>query len=74
MPLTVPNLSVLNLTPTSTEVVSPESVVDGVWLPHSEHEHETLTVVPLDALPRLALSSTARTLIVVEGLPWTCQV
>jgi hypothetical protein len=37
--------------------------------PTASNEHETLIVVPLDAFPRLPLSSTARTLIVVDGLP-----
>ena len=71
MPLTWPNESDLNLTPTSMPELSPASGVDGVTLvPHSEHGQSTLTVVPAPGAAMLPLSSVARTLIVVEGEPW----
>src|SRR4051794_24423012 len=61
--------------PSSTGVGSPESPSVGVMLsPHSEHEHMTVTFVPADGVCRLAESSTARTLIVEVGLPWTVQL
>jgi hypothetical protein len=71
MPLTVPKTSDLNLTPTSTELASPESAEAGVVPDHSEHEQPTLTVVPVPGVPTLPLSSVARTLMVAVGLPCT---
>src|SRR5919109_3056028 len=75
MPLIVPYVSVLNLTPTSTGVGSVESGAIGETLvPHSEQGHVTLTETPALGVCRLPLSSTARHLIVVDGLPWAIQV
>src|SRR4051794_34086728 len=70
MPLTVPKTSDLNLTPTSTELASPESADAGVVPDHSEHGQPTLTVVPLPGVPTFALSSVARALMFAVGLPW----
>jgi hypothetical protein len=63
-------VSVLNLTPTSIDAGSPESVVVGVTLvPQIEHGQFTLTVTPGPGFSRLPLSSTAQDSIVVAGLP-----
>src|SRR5919204_1459469 len=73
----VPNFSEVNLTPTSTGVGSSESrSALGTFqlAPHSEHGHVTVTGVPAPGVSRLPLSSTARTLIVVVGLPWAIQL
>ena len=71
----VPAISVVNLTPSVTAWASPESAVVGVIaLPHSEQGQDTLTEVPAVGVSRLALSSTARDLIVVEGLPLATHV
>ncbi len=68
----VPNVSVLNFTPTSTGDVSPASGVAGVIvLPHSEQGQVTVTGTPAPATCVFPLSSVARTLIVVLGAPWT---
>ena len=75
--MTAPKLSALNLTPTSPAVGSPESAsAVGTWVlvPHSEHGQLTLTVTPAPGVCRLPLSSTARTLTTVEGLPWAVHV
>src|ERR671930_1574400 len=75
MPEIEPKLSALNFTPTSTGEASPASGVPGVTLvPHSEHGQVTLTVTPGPGVCRLPLSSTARHLIVVDGLPWATHV
>ena len=71
MPLTWPNASDLNLTPTSMPELSPASAVAGVTLvPHNEQGQSTLTVVPAPGVAMLPLSSVARTLIAVVGEPW----
>src|SRR5664279_514618 len=71
----VPKVSVVNLTPTSTLLPSPESIPPGVALvPHTEHGQVTVTVVPVEGVSRLPLSSTARVLIVLDGLPCAIQL
>jgi hypothetical protein len=73
MPVIAPKLSALNFTPTSPDVGSPESASAlGTWVlvPQSEHGQFTVTVVPAPGVWRLPLSSTARTLTTVDGLPW----
>ena len=58
MPLTVPNVSDLNLTPTSTESGSPASADAGVVPDHSEHGQPTvLTPHPLEAARLLGLTT-----------------
>ncbi len=42
--------------------------------PHSEQGQDTLRLVPALAVPRLPLSSTARTLSVTDGLPCATHV
>ena len=70
----MPNVSDLNLTPTSVELLSPESTSGGVAPePHSEQGHVTLTEMP-EGASRLPLSSTARDMIVADGVPWTVQL
>ena len=69
--MAVPDVSVVNFTPTSVEAVSPESAVVGwVLVPQIEQGHVTLTVVPDDGFSRFPLSSTARVSMVVVGFPW----
>src|SRR5664279_5926720 len=71
----VPKVSVVNLTPTSTLLPSPESIPPGVALvPHTEHGQVTVTVVPVEGVSRLPLSSTARVWIVLVGTPWAIQL
>src|SRR5712664_637339 len=71
MPLSVPKLSLVNLTPTSMALPSPESADLGVTFgPQMEHGHATLTDTPAAGVSRLPLSSTARDLIGVDGTPW----
>src|SRR4051812_47945658 len=70
MPVTRPKASDLNLTPTSTPLVSPASTCAGVTEPHSEQLQATFTRTPLDGVSTLPLSSVARTRITVDGLPW----
>src|SRR3954453_3383213 len=70
MPLMVPKLSDVNFTPTSPGVGSLESTDPGfVLVPQIEHGHVTSIETPAPGVCRLALSSTARALIVVDGLP-----
>ncbi len=70
MPVTAPNVSEVNLTPTSADWGSPESATGGVtFVPHIEQGQETLTLTPAEGVSRFELSSTARDLIVVEGFP-----
>ena len=65
-----PVVSDLNLTPTSIEAGSPESAVAGVTLvPQIEHGQLHVDRDPRPGVSRLPLSSTARVLIVVVGLP-----
>src|SRR5215213_10986882 len=72
MPVIVPKVSALNLTPTSTGDVSPASATAGVIvLPHSEHGQLTETGVPAPGVWVLPLSSVARTLMLAVGAPWT---
>ena len=60
----------MNLTPTSTAVALPESLVPGVApVPQIEQVQPTLTVDPADGVSMLPLSSTARDLMVALGLP-----
>jgi hypothetical protein len=67
-------VSTVNLTPTSVDAESPESRVLGVTAgPQIEQGHGMSTVVPGDGLSMFPLSSTARDLIVVDGLPWATQ-
>src|SRR5215207_3589935 len=74
MPVMVPNWSDLNLTPTSTELVSPASAAGGaIAFPQIEQGQDTFTEAPAPGVPRFPLSSVARTLIVVEGVPWAVQ-
>src|SRR4051794_7564602 len=55
--------------------VSLLSVLAGVVFgPQIEHGQLTLTVTPAPAVWRLPLSSTARHLTVVDGLPWAVHV
>jgi hypothetical protein len=69
-PETVPNRSLVNLTPTSIAPGSPLSAFAGVVaVPQIEHGHVTGTVTPAPGTCRLPLSSTARHLIVAAGLP-----
>ena len=64
-------MSALNLTPTSIDAGSPESLFVGVTLvPQIEQGQFTLTVTPGPGFSRLPLSSTARDSIVVVGFPW----
>src|SRR5689334_8947928 len=71
MPLTWPATSLRNLIPSSTDWASRESATAGVSPLKIEHGQETETVLGALAAPMLPESSTARTLIVVEGAPWT---
>src|SRR5438128_9247146 len=74
MPLTVPNVSVLNWIPSSTDCVSPESSPPGVTLaPQIEHGQATLTPTCAGA-PMLPLSSVARARIVADGAPCATHV
>src|SRR5262249_2898893 len=57
----------------SSELPSPESGTGGTVSPKTEQGHETVTVLPALGAPMLPESSTARTSIVAEGLPWTLQ-
>src|SRR6266536_179216 len=77
MPEIAPNVSDLNLTPTSTGVGSAESTSSAgtvVFVPQIEHGQETLTEAPALGVSRFPLSSTARDLIVVDGFPCAVQV
>src|SRR5438105_6368798 len=70
MPVTTPNTSEVNFTPSSVECGSPASGAGGLTAaPQIEHGHDTFTVIAGEGLPRLPLSSTARALMVVLGLP-----
>ena len=61
--------------PTETALGSPESATPpGVPAPHSEHGHDTLTLTPADGDSTFPLSSVARDMIVVDGLPWAIQL
>jgi hypothetical protein len=65
----------LNRTPTSTELVSPWSTIQGVTLgPAMVQGHPTFTVMLGDDASTLPLSSTARALIVVLGAPCAFQL
>jgi hypothetical protein len=65
----------VNFIPTVTALLSPESgAPPGVPDPHSEHGHETLTLTPAEGVSMLPLSSVARDMIVVEGLPCATQL
>src|SRR5215211_4027391 len=75
MPSTCPLTSDLNFTPSSTAFGSAASAVAGVTPdPHIEQGHETFTETPAEGLSLLPLSSTARDLIVVLGLPCATQL
>ena len=69
----VPAVSLRNLMPSSTEPPSSESTLAGVVPVKIEQGQETEAVLGALAVPMLPESSTARALIVVEGLPWTIQ-
>jgi hypothetical protein len=75
IPDTVPKVSLVNLTPTSIGEASLLSgAIGAVFGPQSEHGQFTLTVTPGLGVWRLPLSSTARHLIVADGLPWAIHV
>ena len=68
-------MSEVNLTPTSTGVALPESLVPGVApVPQIEQVQPMLTEDPADGVSMLPLSSTARDLMVTLGLPCATQL
>src|SRR5690242_10961158 len=76
MPLTTPATSLVNFTPSSTELVSPESTSPALSVtfdPQIEHGQAMFTEVP-PGVSVLPLSSVARDSIVVDGLPCAVQV
>src|SRR5690348_4656241 len=75
MPVTLPETSDVNLTPTSTPPAVPESAFVGVTaLPQMEQVQPTLIERPVEGVSTLPLSSTARVLMVVVGLPCATQL
>ena len=61
--------------PTSVALALPESATPGVApAPQMEQLQPTFTVTPAEGVSRLPLSSTARVLIVVLGLPCATQL
>src|SRR5256885_14265595 len=73
MPLTVPEVVAVNLTPTSTPAPPPESGGGGGVAPQSEQGQPMLTVVATLGVSTLPLSSTARDSILVVGSPSATQ-
>src|SRR5665647_3046009 len=70
-----PEVSDLNLTPTSTAEALPESArTGGVPTPQMEHVHPMLSDVPAEGVSRFPLSSTARVLMVALGWPCATQL
>jgi hypothetical protein len=70
MPVTVPKVAVVNLTPTLMALASPESTLVGVMLlPQIEQGQFTFTETPGPDVSIFPLSSVARERILVEGYP-----
>ncbi len=70
-----PSTSALNLTPTSTGLVSCSSTLSGVTLgPAIMHGHPTLTLTLGADDSTLPVSSVARAMIVERGEPWAIQL
>ena len=71
-------MSELNLTPSSTGLSGPESGILGVTellqMLSGPVGRVTVTVTPVDGLPRLTVSSTARLMIVTDPVAPGVQV
>src|SRR4051812_18313039 len=74
-PVTTPDASDLNLTPTSRAVALPESATPGdAPRPQMEQVQPIVTGTPVVGVSRFPLSSTARDLIDVPGFPCATQL